>query len=364
MNLRDFGYRIVQIETTNRCNMRCTFCPLPIRDAPFRDVPAGRVLELLERLARWQGIEYVAFHQFGEPLLYDELWSCIDACRVLGLRSQVVTNGLSLTPDKTERLLAHPPSILRISVQTLVPEYHERMRGITVPFDVYIRRVADALGQFLQRDHRMEEIRTDLAVNEDRYVGVSGLAKRAAKALGVSDPGDPTIFNQTPKTLRPRLVEFLRLIAAAAPSFCVSLEHLDSCIARYYSAEGRRLGWEVAYELQPKNQISYKRFWNGRRIANNFPVEKALCGTDILGILADGTVTCCCLDYKGFTGLGNVFTEDLGVILERSRAILEGLQKTGDLHFDGCKTCMGAPTRLGASIKNTVNWVRYRTQRW
>jgi len=122
----------------------------------------------------------------------------------------------------------------------------------------------------------------------------------------MSDPGDPTIFNQTPKTLRPHLIKFLEAIAAEAPEFRVSLEHVDDCIARYYSAEGRRAGWEVAYELRPNNMISYKRFWNGRRIAKNFPVEKALCGTDILGILVDGTVTCCCLDYEGFTGLGNI----------------------------------------------------------
>lgn len=364
MNLREFGYRIVQIETTNRCNMRCTFCPLPIRNKPFEDASGGRVLELLERLARWEGIEYVAFHQFGEPLLYDGLWSCLDKCRALGLRSQIVTNGLSLTEENTQRLLDHPPSILRISVQTLFPEYHETMRGVKVPFDVYIRRVAAALGRFMQSAHRLGEIRTDLAVNEDRYPGVGGLAQRLAKTIGMSDPGDPTIFNQTPHTLRPHLIEFLRLIEAEVPSFRCSLEHLDACIAHYYSAEGLRTGWEVAYELQPDNLVSYKRFWNGRRIAKNFPVEKALCGTDILGILVDGTVTCCCLDYEGFTGLGNVFREELDVILERSRPILDGLQKTGDLCFDGCKKCMGSPTKVGAGVKNAVNWVRYRTQRW
>ena len=84
----------------------------------------------------------------------------------------------------------------------------------------------------------------------------------------------------------------------------------------------------------------------------------------MVGIWGEGTVRCCCLDYEGFTGLGNIFTEDLEAILERSRPILEGLQQTGDLRFDGCKTCMGSPTKIGAGVKNAVNWVRYRTQRW
>lgn len=97
----------------------------------------------------------------------------------------------------------------------------------------------------------------------------------------------------------------------------------------------------------------------GRRISQNRPVERALCGTDIIGILADGTVTCCCLDYQGFTGLGNIFNEDLMSILSRNGAILEGLHTTGRLHFDGCKKCMGSPTKVGAAIKNAVNRVRY-----
>jgi hypothetical protein len=122
----------------------------------------------------------------------------------------------------------------------------------------------------------------------------------------------------------------------------------------YYSGSGSRNGWETAYELGPNNSITYKRFINGRRIAQNYPVERSLCGTEIIGILADGAVTCCCSDYQGFTGLGNIFSEDLISILGRNKAILDGLHRTGELHFDGCKTCQGAPTRMGATIKNTI----------
>ena len=37
-SIAEFGYRIIQIEVTSRCNMGCSFCDLPIRDAKLKDV--------------------------------------------------------------------------------------------------------------------------------------------------------------------------------------------------------------------------------------------------------------------------------------------------------------------------------------
>ena len=59
------------------------------------------------------------------------------------------------------------------------------------------------------------------------------------------------------------------------------------------------------------------------------------------------------------TQIGNIFTEDLLSILGRNQDILDGLHTTGKLHFEGCKKCLGSPTRVGAAIKNAVNRVRY-----
>lgn len=358
-SIKDFGFHVVQIEVTNRCNMACSFCPLPIREAPLRDIAHGDTFQLLDTLAKIGGIDFVAFHQFGEPLLYPRIWECIDRCRDLGLRSHLVTNGLLLTERNIAKLLEHPPDILRISAQTLNPAYHAATRGVDVSFDDYIDRVARCVGQLVDDARGIEEIRTDLAVNEDRYYGIQGKVHYLAQVIGAAGRGDPTIKNETPRSLRPHLLRFLELIERYSRSFKVSVPHVDECIERYYSSAGSTHGFETAYELGENHSIAYKRFFNGRRIPQNYPVERALCGTDILGILADGTVTCCALDYEGFTGLGNIFNEDLLSILSRHGAIFDGLHTTGVLHFDGCKKCLGAPTKVGAAIKNTVNRFRH-----
>jgi len=357
-NISDFGYRIIQIEVTNRCNMGCSFCGLPIRDAKLKDIDLNDVFKILDQIADYDGIEFIAFHQFGETLLYPEIWECIDYCRKLGLKSQLITNGLLLTEKNIDLLLKHPPDIFRVSAQSIHPQHHKPMRGIEMEFSNYINRIADCIARLLDTDHGITEIRTDLAVNDNRYFGIRGTGKYLKELFGITEPGDPTIFSENPKTTKAQLVDFLKLIESKSQSFKFNEEHLLDCLNKYYSTNSGE-GWETAYILKENNQISYKIFHNGRRFTQYYPVNKAKCGTEIIGILADGTVTCCCIDYDGLTGLGNIFNDDLYSILDKNRGIIEGLHKTGDLAFDICKHCMGSPKKLGAWIKNTINHLRY-----
>lgn len=58
------------------------------------------------------------------------------------------------------------------------------------------------------------------------------------------------------------------------------------------------------------------------------------------GILCDGTVVPCCLDSEGVINLGNVFTQNLGEILEspRAQAIAEGFRNHKAVE-DLCRRC-------------------------
>jgi radical SAM protein with 4Fe4S-binding SPASM domain len=57
-----------------------------------------------------------------------------------------------------------------------------------------------------------------------------------------------------------------------------------------------------------------------------------------IGILSDGRVVPCCLDYEGRVLLGNVNVENLNEILHRSRKIAHGL-KNGAPTEELCKRC-------------------------
>ena len=197
-----------------------------------------------------------------------------------------------------------------------------------------------------------------MAINYSKYSGIKGALKHLKEWVGASESGDPTIFSGNPKTTKPHLIRLLKLIESKSTSFRFSEGHLEECLQKYFSS-GDDERFETAYSLKSNNKICYKHFHNGRKFSQYFPVEKSICGTERLGILADGTVACCCIDYDGLTNLGNAFTEDLFAILNRGKKIIEGLHNTGELHFDICKRCLGAPSKFGASIKNVYNYFKY-----
>jgi MoaA/NifB/PqqE/SkfB family radical SAM enzyme len=350
LNIKEFGYNIVNIEVTNRCNMRCTFCALPIRQVPDKEMESRDVYRIIEELAGYQGIDFIAFHQFGEPILHKDIWSYVDKCKELGLKTQFVTNGLALTKKNIERLIEHSPSIVRISLHVLDPENHEENRGIKVPYETYIQRVSDCIAALLDDKHSIEEVRIDVAVNDDRNRGIK---KYILGLIGAIDVGDPTIKNQNVRKLRPLLVNLIQLVEKKSKSFKFSMDHFDEHIKNYYISNRVGAGFhDVAYIFKKNIFLAYKSFWNGRKLVDFYPVSyHSICKTGTIGILADGTVTMCCNDYEGFTGLGNISNDSLESILNRNRSIIFGLKEKGDLYFEACKKCLGAPTRKGAILK-------------
>jgi len=361
-NIKEFNYDIINIEVTNHCNMRCTFCALPIRDAKDKEMETKDVTKILHELSKYEGIDFVAFHQFGEPILHPDLWKYIDLCKELGLRTQLVTNGLGLTKKNIENIINHSPDILRISLHVLDPLHHMEIRGIKVPFEKYIDRVSNCLSALIDHNHKIQEIRTDVAVNDDRN---RGLKRYIGEKTGGIDTGDPTILNQTVHKLKPRITNLLKEIERKSRSFVFSEKHFTEMIEKYYVSSPKGGGLhDEAYIIEENNFLAYKSFWNGRKLSTFYPIESATCSTETIGILADGTVTLCCIDYEGFTGLGNIHEESLEKILNRNRSILTGLRETGDLHFETCKKCLGAPTKIGVTVKKLHHFWRNKIYKY
>ena len=48
INLSEFGYSILQIETIAGCNMACAFCPYPIREDKLSELSDKKVQEVIE----------------------------------------------------------------------------------------------------------------------------------------------------------------------------------------------------------------------------------------------------------------------------------------------------------------------------
>ncbi len=137
----DIATAKVGIELTNRCNMRCTMCPLPNLTRPTADMP----WTLVEKVAAdftANNIQVRWLHEMGEPLLYEKLAEAID----LFPGCSVSTNAMALTPEIGEKLLNSTLGRLRLCPDTVNPDvYPEIRKGGN--YDKVVANIKDFLDQ-------------------------------------------------------------------------------------------------------------------------------------------------------------------------------------------------------------------------
>ncbi len=351
--LKELGYALVEIEVNNQCNMACSFCPLPIRDADDASLELSQIERVLDQIAEDKSVDLVAFHQYNEPLLYPEIWQCLDMAKERGLKTLIVTNGATLTKRNVELLQKHAPTYLRISAQVIKEENHDATRGYKGKFSTYVDNLAKTLATMADNSCDIEDIQMDLAVQDP----VKNWRRKLSTLLRMTDRGDPTIFDENPDTLKPSLKGLLEKVDEYSSTFTYDEAVHDQNIAHYNNEPNQ--AFELAYRVSDKVTISFKQFVNGRRIMNYYPVKYGKCGNWNLGILADGRVVMCCYDYDGFTAMGNIKDEPMESIMSRSQDDIRQLRAGGKFKHIGCAKCMGSPTRHGAYLRTILNFFRF-----
>jgi hypothetical protein len=138
----------LNLELTNRCNLRCTFCPTADgrmgRAKGFMD-PAlfRRALEGAGRL------EFVLLFQWGEPLLHPRFFDLAKEAAARGARTLVTTNGTLLDDRRVRALLDAGIDRVTVSVDGDAAT-HEAVRGVplarTLEAVRRLRRARDAAG--------------------------------------------------------------------------------------------------------------------------------------------------------------------------------------------------------------------------
>ena len=254
------------IEITNRCNLRCAFCPGTSR-APRTMSPAEFDL-VLEKL---QGsVSYVYLHVMGEPLSHPQLAELLALAAAREMKVCITTNG-TLLARQTETLLA-APTLHKVSVSL---------------------HSFEGNGGAPERERRYLE---DVWAFADRAA-----ARGVIVALRLWNEGGAESRNGA-------IEAFLREKCPGewpqprSGSFRLR-ENL-------YLERAKKFDWPDLAAEERGTQFCY-----GLR--------------DQLGVLADGTAVPCCLDHEGDVALGNLFTQPLDEILNspRARALREGFSR-------------------------------------
>jgi radical SAM protein with 4Fe4S-binding SPASM domain len=268
------------VEITNLCNLRCTFCPGTHREP--RRMTAREFDFLSERLRGYT--DYLYLHLMGEPLSHPELEAILDLGRQKGFHLVITTNG-TLLPQRGE-LLLRCPAVDKISVS---------LHSFEANDGVDLERYLDGCLDFAQK------------------AGAAG--KKCALRLWNLD-GEST---QGAHRLNDHILK--KLESAFPPPWKVG--HQGTTLApRIFLEWGEKFDWpDLAGEGSDQ-----ALFCRGLR--------------DQIGILSDGTVVPCCLDHNGEIPLGNLFTQELGEIIDspRAKALYDGFSQRRAVE-PLCRTC-------------------------
>jgi radical SAM protein with 4Fe4S-binding SPASM domain len=113
---------------TQACNLRCRHC---YHDATPKPAPDELTLEEKLHAVDQMGAAGVPFLAIagGEPLASKDLWPVLERTRERRIHVSLATNGTLLNPDNVARLIAAGVKYVEVSVDSIVPEEHDRFRG-------------------------------------------------------------------------------------------------------------------------------------------------------------------------------------------------------------------------------------------
>ncbi|OVE77551.1 hypothetical protein BVX99_02375 [bacterium F16] len=282
------AYRQAYVEIINRCNHSCPGCP------GHGARPAGTMtVELFRSIARQIAplVEKVYLHVLGEPLLHPSFVEIIEVCSEEALPVGITTNGRCMSDAHVSTLL-HP--IIRqvnISLHNLVQD-----NSVLTPH----------LNSILAFTKRAFEERPDL------YINYRFWKLRDADEGPRINPGH---------ALLDRIVGELNIPNPDAGF--MHKKRSQRLLNRLY------LNIDSPFE------------WPGTT-GDRPPALRGTCHgmRSQFGVLVDGTVVPCCLDFDGAIELGNCTDTPVATILDsdRARSIADGFSN-GIRVEPFCQTC-------------------------
>ncbi|MCX6116763.1 MAG: SPASM domain-containing protein [Proteobacteria bacterium] len=284
----NFSFDRINIEISNICNLKCSFCPAVERE---KQVMSAENFEVVARSVAPLTKEIV-LHLLGEPLGHPDFANILAAATRVQIPVNVVTNGVLLVGERPKDLLS--PIVRQVSFSLHSFEANFPNQDPKLYLERILRFVERALIE-----------RPDLYIN-----------------LRLWDL-DGTESHQTDRNraMRKLLSDFFE--------FDWTDVNVDL---------RRKKNWRIKGRLY----LHFDSRFVWPSMQNEILQERGTCKalTNHIGIHADGSVVPCCLDHNRDIPLGNIFDQKIDDILQSERAqnMLKGF-KQGRLVETLCKTC-------------------------
>ena len=169
----------VEIDLTNACNHRCSFCFYAEHLAADRSALSTELLK--ERLTEMKalGTKGVSFTGGGEPMLHKDFIAIVEHSRAIGLDIGLITNGSAISPKNVESLVQNLTWI-RVSMAGGDAASYQKVQGVD-----HFQRVVNNLTLLSETKAKMNSplnIGVRMLCTPDNVATVQGLARAAALA--------------------------------------------------------------------------------------------------------------------------------------------------------------------------------------
>ena len=324
------------LELTNNCNFHCEFCPSDSQTRLHGYMELSLVKKIFDEISQKKIVPQVALHLMGEPTLHPKLNEILVYARSKNVKIALTTNGSTLVKKKVPKLLESISGKIVASLMTPTKKTYKIRGDVRLSWDRYIDNFRLLIQEHLKKISRDDKIEYQIIIR----IMVTGKAMEGATKVLESSTDIQESYNEwsnfvetTEKELG--LKPFTRQKIDSTKTFSILSEYE-----------------EMSYNLQKGIKI---QFWRAFTFANSrvrdeyklLPQEKTqYCPhpfTDF-GVLWNGDVSLCCLDYDGTLKVGNVKNHSVEDVLKsidskKLRASMYGLEK---LH-PTCQKCQSRP---------------------
>jgi len=315
----------IQFETTNNCNMRCSFCPNRTMKRARMFLGFDIFKKTIDEISCNNLTNTISFVGNGEPLLDNKIGEKIKYCKLKGLKTVITTNGVLLkriTPDILKNL-----DILYISWQTF-NESSFKMRNINLNYDDYEAKILNFLNENYNKSTKI-------------ILSIMFIRKRKRFMMDLLPDSYYALFQQNGRGLYKTLKKVEKII----PCKQVNFEKIYQIIKK------------GVHFLNNEHQLSNNLFlnideyfdWGGglQGYSEGFvrmPCLKGSCKIMLAGplVLSNGEVSICCQDAEGNVTVDNLNNSSLMQILlsKKYQDVYNGF-KNNRIILSHCQKCKG-----------------------
>ena len=117
---------MVNIEPTNKCNLKCIMCPRDKMERSLGVMDLETFKRVIDQCVE-TGVTHITLNGYGEPFIAKQIFEMITYTMQSSLNLKINTNGHYLNPKNIDKLLDNPPSHLSISLDGATKETYEKI---------------------------------------------------------------------------------------------------------------------------------------------------------------------------------------------------------------------------------------------